>query len=216
MRNNAHVPRWMTAWRTEEITVPSPHPPEVALRLVRDGIDARRRHQVSTSQADFVIVGSADEHRIRISAAHPHITNDWRTRLRARIVRDGSGSVLVGRLGWRPATAVLTVTVTLTLVAGWAFVAGGAMRALFLGYPVVPSLGAVLIVTVLVAFWAGLVAGGERSARAETAHLRTWVGERLNAPAPPAPAPRPRPPAPRPRPPTAPGAPPRLRPSRPA
>ncbi|MDI6100049.1 hypothetical protein QLQ12_15715 [Actinoplanes sp. NEAU-A12] len=204
------MPQWITTWRAEEIAAASPHPPEIALRLIRDGIDARYRRHVSRSPADFVILGAADERGIRICAARPFIENSWRTLLRARLVPDGSGSRLEGRLGWRPAVAVLTVATTLILIALWAFLTGAAVRAVLLGVPAGEPLASILLITAFGAAWAVLVAFGERMSRAETAHLRAWLTGRLNSPAPSAP-PNPRPPTP----PAVPRAPVRLRPAAP-
>ncbi|WP_170153926.1 hypothetical protein [Actinoplanes italicus] len=189
--------RWITAWRTERVSQPCPLPPGAALRHIHDGIDARRRHLVSRellADADFVILGRADDRGIRICAARPHMSNDFRTHLYARFVPDGSGSRLEGRLGWRPSVRLLTATLSGGLAFLWFAILGFAGRSLTTGGPVRQSLAALLVVAVVLAVLVGITAGGERLARAETAHLRAWLTARLDTPAAPPP---PAPPAPR-------------------
>jgi hypothetical protein len=199
MRDTVVVLRWITAWRTERVSLSCPLPPGAALRHIHDGIDARRRHLVSRellAEADFVILGRADDRGIRICAARPHISNDFRTHLYARFVPDGSGSRLVGRLGWRPPVRLLTAALGGGLAFVWFGILGFAGRSLITGGPVRQTLAALLVVAVVLAIHAGITALGEHSARAEAAHLRAWLTARLDTPVPPPPPPPP-PPAPR-------------------
>jgi hypothetical protein len=200
MRDTVVVQRWITAWRTERVTLPCPLPPGAALRHLAAGIDARRHRHLRPhlyAGVEFVILGRADDGGVRICAARPHVTNDFRTYLYARVVPDGSGSRIEGRLGWRPAVRLTVVALVVSLVLLWFGLLGYVGRSLFAGGPILQQASGLIVIPVILAALAGLIALCERLARPEAAHLRAWLTGRLDVPAPPPrTAPVPRPPAP--------------------
>jgi hypothetical protein len=206
MRDTVVVPRWITAWRSERVSLACRLPPDAALRHIHAGIDARHPYQLWRRKLSgrFGIIGRADDRGIRIAAADRFIDNSFRVHLHARLLPDGAGSRLEGSFGWLPGTRVFAATMALILGTLWFMALGFVGRTVVIGGPVWRALAALLIVTAFVLFHIGLVAGGERLSRSEAAHLRAWIADRLDVPAPPprtAPVPRPRTPPPAIRPP---------------
>ena len=206
MRDTVHVHRWVTAWRTERITLSSPAPPDALLRHLRAGIDARYRRRVSPAllaDAEFVIVGRADDRGIAITAARPHVSNDCRTHLRAHLTPDGSGSRLHGHFGVRLRYRLLAAVLLLIAAGSWLAVTTLAIgslhtRGLTWQAPVV-----VLLITALSLAFPALIGFCLRLAAPEADHLRGWLTTRLaTAPAPRSSRPPTGPATPAPRPPS--------------
>jgi hypothetical protein len=187
----------MTAWRIERISLSCPLPPAAALRHLAAGIDARhRRHlrQHLYAEVDFVILGHAEEHGIRICAARPHVTNSLRVHLHARLVPDGSGSRLEGHFGWLPSTRFIIAAQVIVPVLALCGLLGYIARSLVIGLPVQKPVEHLIGISIMLPFIAGMASLCERLARPEAVHLREWLAARLDVPAPP-PAPPPPPPA---------------------
>ncbi|MFC6565179.1 hypothetical protein [Actinoplanes utahensis] len=190
--------RWVTAWRTERITLSSPAPPDALLRHLRAGIDARHRRRVPQAlfaDAEFVIIGRADDRGMAITAARPHVGNDFRTHLIGHITPDGSGSRLHGHFGVRLRYRLLAAVLLLTAAGSWLAVtilAIGSLhsRGLTWQAPVV-----MLVITAFCLAFPALLELCLRLAAPEADHLRGWLTARLatvpRSPAPHRPASRP-------------------------
>ncbi|WP_433790238.1 hypothetical protein [Actinoplanes sp. CA-252034] len=199
------MPRWITAWRIERVSLPCRLPRHEALRHIAAGIDGRYQHSLRQhlfAEVDFVILGRAvDDDDIRICAARPHIQNSYRTYLHARLVSDGAGSRLEGHLGWLPSVRLFFAVQVVGLALLWCGLAGFVGRSLLIGSPLVEAddgpfveaVGGMVLIPLALAGIVGLAALCARLARPEAAHLRAWLAARLDIPAP---APAPIPPAP--------------------
>ncbi|MFD1369554.1 hypothetical protein [Actinoplanes sichuanensis] len=191
--------RLLTAWRTERVSIPCRMPPHTALHHIATGIDAPTQYRLQQhlwAEVDFMIIGRADQDGIRICAARPHITNDLRTYLFARFVREGSGSRLEGHFGWRPSQRIPLTAVVVFLVLAWFAALGFVARSLYVGYPTEQAVSYLVVIPIALAGLLGMAALCVRIARSEAAHLRSWLTDRLDVPGPPPPRPQPTPPPP--------------------
>ncbi|MEU4156834.1 hypothetical protein [Actinoplanes sp. NPDC026670] len=191
--------RLITAWRTERVSIRCNWPPHTALHHLATGIDAPNQYRLRQhlwADVDFMIIGRADRDGIRICAARPHVTNDLRTHLFARFVREGSGSRLEGHFGWRPSRRITITALVAFLFLAWFAALGYVARSLYVGHPVGQAAEFLVAIPIVLAGVIGMVALCVRLARPEAEHLRAWLTDRLDVPAPAPPRPRPAPPPP--------------------
>ena len=101
-----------------------------------------------------------------MSAVEADVRNSWRPLFRGRLDPAGTGSELVGSIGWSPFVKVFSAL--------WLSCGCGLVVAL-------AGLGSVLCLVPLgfVLLFAGLVAVGIKACRREDAYLRSWLVERL-------------------------------------
>ena len=183
MVDNAVVGRWIRvwvrAWRSEPLVLVSPLPvPAVRARLIEGRTTYLRAAFTFAGFGGYRVVGRVGERRIVLEAAAVGVRNTWRPVLRGRLEPEGTGSRLVGRLGWSPfvkafsalwLTIVGSAFVGITLRAVAVVWSGEATGGVFL-YGLIP-LGMLL-------FFVGLTAWGIQLGR-RAIYLRSWLGDRL-------------------------------------
>ncbi|GAB1646463.1 hypothetical protein KRMM14A1259_68860 [Krasilnikovia sp. MM14-A1259] len=125
------------------------------------------------------VIGRVGIRRVSLEAVTVGVRNSWRPVMRGHLEPDGTGSRLVGRLGWSPfvrafsalwlagVVCVFLVGVIHAAVSAWSGDVGGEVFV-----PCLVSLG-------FLAFFVGLTAWGIYAGRRDADYLRSWLTDRV-------------------------------------
>ena len=166
----------MRAWRSEPVALESPLPLPVVRQRLKDGsVSYLRAGFAYGGLGGYRVVGRVCDRTVSLQAARVGIRNSWRPVMRGRLEPAGTGTRLVGKLGWHPAVRVFS-GVWVGMAFGIFLVATGFAVAA----PWDPKAFLVSLVPLgFVAFFVGLTALCIRLSRGEVAYLRSWLADRL-------------------------------------
>ena len=186
MADSSHVHRWikdwLAEWRNEPMVMVSPLSVDaVRERLAAASTSYLRAVFMFGGWGGYRVVGRVSARRVVLEAAKVGVRNSWRPVLRGHLEPAGTGSRLVGTLGWHPVVKAFTVV--------WF----GAANCVFLGFVVrVVALAwngdatgddvlLCLVPLAFIVFFVGLNAWAIRAGRGEAKYLRSWLVERLQS-----------------------------------
>lgn len=184
MADNAAMSRWirmwLRGWRSEPLVLVSPLPVEtVRTRLAEGSTTYSRAFFGLGGGGGYVVLGHVGTHRVSLEAARVGLRNSWRPTMRGRLEPDGTGSRLVGHLGWAPFIKALS-TVWLTGVGFFLLVS--VSRAVDLTWSGDVTGEAFLICLAplgMLLFFVGLTTWGTRVGLRDETYLRSWLAKRL-------------------------------------
>ena len=178
------IRRWLRLWRVEHVEIVSPLSVEAAESRLTAGVTTRRQllaGQMGDGDAR-VVFGRVSPRGVRLNARPRTMRNSWSPVFRGRLVPDGAGCRLLGRIGWLPFVRVFTA-VWLTLVAlfGIAATIGSAVL-VATGHAAAGAVPMVLVPAAMLVLGGGLITGAGRAGWRDADFLRNWLAERLQAP----------------------------------